>query len=132
MRYKQGKYKIVNQEKYKGNTNNIIYRSLWEKKVMIFFDQSPNILWWNSEGIVVPYHSPIDNKIHSYFPDFVFMNRSRKIFMIEVKPYKETNPPKRSKRGYKEALLTYVTNQTKWKFALEFCKKQGWAFFCLD
>ena len=74
--YRQGKFYIKNEGKYRGNSRNIIYRSSWEKRIMAFFDQSSNVEWWNSEGMIVPYLNPIDKKMHSYFPDFIFMNKS--------------------------------------------------------
>ena len=37
MSYK-GKYNPRNPEKYKGNPHNIIYRSLWERKFMVYCD----------------------------------------------------------------------------------------------
>ena len=37
---------------------------------MQYCDSTTNILEWGSEEIVLPYRSPIDNKVHRYFPDF--------------------------------------------------------------
>ena len=73
MSYK-GKYKPKHTRKYKGNPTNIIYRSLWELKFMKYCDDNSNILEWCSEEIVLPYRSPIDNRIHKYFP--IISNRS--------------------------------------------------------
>ena len=69
MSYK-GKYKPSYPKKYKGDPNNIIYRSLWERKFMVYCDKNENILEWGSEEVIVPYRSPIDNRYHRYFPDF--------------------------------------------------------------
>ena len=69
MAYK-GKYQPSNPKKYKGDPTNIIYRSLWERKMMRYCDLNENILEWQSEEFCIPYRSPIDNKIHRYFPDF--------------------------------------------------------------
>ena len=69
MAYK-GKYRIKNIEKYKGDPTNVTYRSLWERKFMVYCDKNENILEWGSEEIAIPYRSPLDNKIHRYFPDF--------------------------------------------------------------
>lgn len=126
--YRKGYFKPKQVSKYKGNSANIIYRSSWEKKVMSFFDESNNIVWWNSEGIVVPYMNPIDRKVHSYFPDFVFMNKKNEVYMVEIKPYKETLPPSKRLKRYNDAVVTYIINQSKWKQAIEFCKKQNWKF----
>ena len=67
---KKGKYKSVNPNKYKGNPTKIVYRSGWEKKVMEKLDLSPQVEQWASEEVIIPYRSPLDRKIHRYFPDF--------------------------------------------------------------
>ena len=69
MTYK-GKYRPSHPEKYKGNPMNIVYRSLWERKFMVYCDKNRNILEWWSEEIAIPYRSPIDRRVHRYFPDF--------------------------------------------------------------
>ena len=69
MAYK-GKYQPSHPRKYKGNPSNIIYRSLWERKFMVYCDLNENILEWGSEEIIIPYRSPVDGKVHRYFPDF--------------------------------------------------------------
>ena len=66
----QGKFKPRNPQKYRGDSTNIIYRSGWELKLMSYLDKHPGVLLWNSEEIVIPYRSPIDGKMHRYFPDF--------------------------------------------------------------
>ena len=67
----QGKYKPKNPKKYKGDPSNIIYRSGWELKLMIRLDEDEQIISWGSEEIAIPYISPLDNKIHRYYPDFL-------------------------------------------------------------
>ena len=104
MSYK-GKYKPRCPYKYKGDPTNIIYRSLWELKFMKYCDTTPSILKWSSEEIAIPYKSPVDNRVHRYFPDFYVKVResSGKIVhkLIEVKPSKQTVPPKKPKRQTK-------------------------------
>ena len=121
MAYK-GKYQPTFPRKYKGDPTNIIFRSLWEKKFMNYCDKNKNVLEWNSEEIVIPYRSPVDNRIHRYFPDFYMKvresNGTIKNYIIEVKPLKQCSPPKKPKRltkGYLREAYTYATNQTKWK-----------------
>ena len=67
MSYK-GKFRPTNRTKYKGDPDNIIYRSLWERQVMKDLDLNVNVVEWASEEIVIPYRSPIDGKMHRYFP----------------------------------------------------------------
>ena len=69
MSYK-GRYSPTYPKKYKGDHRNVVYRSLWERKFMVFCDLNENIIEWGSEEIAIPYRSPIDKKLHRYFPDF--------------------------------------------------------------
>ena len=128
MAYK-GKYRPTNPKKYKGDPTNIIYRSLWERKFMCYCDLNDNILEWGSEEFFIPYRSPLDNRVHRYFPDFyikyIKSNGSICRSIIEVKPDKQTRPPKKPKRqtkGYLYEVTQYVTNEAKWDAAKEFCK----------
>lgn len=134
MSYK-GKYKPKHPRKYKGDPTNIIYRSLWERKFMTYCDNNNNILEWCSEEIVLPYRSPIDNKVHRYFPDFYIKvkesNGIVKKYVIEIKPKKQCLEPKIQKRktkSYIYEVCEYAKNQAKWKAAKEFCKDRKWEF----
>ena len=69
-KFYQGRFKPDNPQKYKGDASNIIYRSGWELKLMRYLDKHPHVTRWNSEEIIIPYRSPIDGKMHRYFPDF--------------------------------------------------------------
>ena len=134
-RYK-GKFKIKNSQKYKGNPSNIIYRSLMELRFMKWCDSSEKILQWSSEEVVIPYISPIDNKRHRYFPDFLIQT-AKGWFLIEVKPQIESRPPKKKlvekldlkkKRRYMKSVRTWLINEAKWKAAKEFCADRRWEF----
>ena len=134
MSYK-GKYYPSFPRKYKGDPTNIIYRSLWERKFMVYSDKNQNILEWASEEIAIPYRSPIDNRVHRYFPDFYMKVRETngkiKNYVIEVKPAKQTKPPtkpKRQTKGYIREAYEYARNQAKWKMAKEFCADRQWEF----
>lgn len=127
MAYK-GRFQPSNIEKYRGDHRNIIYRSLWERKFMVYCDKNENILEWGSEEIVIPYRSPLDNKIHRYFPDFYIKVRDLsgaiKKYIIEVKPKRQCVAPapqtKRTKKYIRE-VTEYAKNQAKWEAAREFC-----------
>ena len=134
MAYK-GKYQPSFPKKYKGNPSNIVYRSLWERKFMIYCDKNENILEWASEEIALPYRSPLDNRVHRYFPDFYIKVRETngliKTMLIEVKPKKqcvETISPKRKTKGYIYEVKEYARNQAKWKAAKDFCEDRQWEF----
>ena len=93
MSYK-GKYYPRYPKKYKGNPRNIIYRSLWERKFMNYCDLNETISEWQSEEFWIPYRSPIDNRVHRYFPDFflkyIDKKGKKRTMVVEVKPKKET------------------------------------------
>ena len=134
MSYK-GKYKPRFPKKYKGNPTNIIYRSSWELKFMRYCDSNQNILEWGSEEFCLPYKSPLDNRIHRYFPDFYIKVRETtgKInkMIIEVKPKRQCIEPKRPKkktRGYIYEVREYARNQAKWKAAKSYCLDRGYEF----
>ena len=131
----QGIFRPKNPKKYIGDSNNIVYRSSWECRVMNWFDQNDDIISWASEELIVPYKSPIDNRFHRYFPDFIVKVKTRdgtmKTLMIEVKPKKQTIPPeprKRVTKQYVTEVTTYGVNQAKWKAAHEYCLDRGWEF----
>jgi len=124
-----------NPKKYKGDVNNIVYRSLWERKVFSKLDIWDNVLEWSSEEIIIRYRSPIDMEIHRYFPDVYVKMKTKddKIIemVLEVKPLAQTLEPKKPKRitkRYLEELATYGINQAKFKAASAWCADRGWKF----
>lgn len=131
----KGKYRPKYPEKYKGDPTNIVYRSGWEKKLMVWLDTNPNVILWSSEEIVIPYTKPVDGQRHRYFPDFYakMITKEGKIkeVVMEVKPEKETQEPKKKKKvtkQYIEEVVTWSTNKAKWDAAIEYCSDRGWEF----
>jgi|TARA_B100000035_G_scaffold314327_1_gene330305 hypothetical protein len=130
MAYK-GKYKVKNMKKYQGDPLNVIYRSMWERHCFKWCDENSNIVQWSSEEIVVPYYYEIDKKYHRYFIDLKVKFKDGKVFLIEIKPDKETKPPKypgRQTKRYITEGMTYVKNMNKWEAAHNFAKDRGWEF----
>ena len=131
-----GLYKPVNPKKYRGNPTRIIYRSMWEKKFMIFCDHTSTIVEWGSEEIIIPYRSPIDGRVHRYYPDFYIkiLTKSGKYekYVIEVKPKRQTQKPnekpKRKTAAWKREVLTYIKNRAKWDAAEDFCEDRQMKF----
>ena len=135
MKTHKGYYKPRNPNKYNGDPSNIIYRSSWERMCMVYFDNNPNVLQWGSEEVIVPYRSPIDGRLHRYYPDFLIKVLTSKgdtdTILIEVKPYSQTQPPtvrSRKTKKYINEVATYGINSSKWHFAKEYCKDRGWKF----
>jgi len=131
----KGRYPVSNPHKYRGDPTNVIYRSLWELKFMKYCDTNPNVIEWGSEEIVIPYLSPVDNRIHRYFVDFYMkvQDSTGKVtqYLIEIKPAKFTQPPKqpaRKTQRFIEEVMTWGVNQAKWKNARDYCENRGWKF----
>ena len=120
-------FKPTKPKKYKGDVRNIICRSSWERKFCNWCDLNESIIEWGSEEFWIPYRAP-DGKVRRYFPDFIIKVKEStgdiKTYVIEVKPAKQTKPPKKKKKGTKSYLYectTYAVNQAKWKAAKEWC-----------
>lgn len=127
----KGRYLPKNPDKYIGNPQNIIYRSNWEQRLFYRLDNDPGVVKWASEEFCIPYLSPIDNKIHRYFPDVYVENVNGEKFVIEIKPSKETKLPEKKARNTKQYLTevsTYLINKSKWEAAIKFCEERGWSF----
>jgi hypothetical protein len=134
MSYK-GYFKPRTPDKYLGNPSNIIYRSLWELKFMRYLDSHPQIISWASEEFSIPYRSPLDGKIHKYYPDFfikkITPDGKQETLVIEIKPKAQIVEPKvQSKvtKRYLKEVATYGVNAAKWKAAIEYCKDRNWEF----
>jgi hypothetical protein len=143
MAYK-GKYNPINPSKYRGDTTNIIYRSLLERRFMVYCDSNSAILWWASEELSIPYVSPVDGKWHRYFVDFVVgitdKSGKQQTIMVEIKPYRQCVAPKirvfednvdRRKRDYRQyarSVKDWGVNSAKWTAAEQYCKQRGWTF----
>ena len=131
-----GKYHPKNPKKYVGNSARIYYRSLWERKFMVYCDTNNSIIEWGSEEVIIPYISPWDGRVHRFFPYFYIKVRQKdgglKKFIIEVKPKKQCTPPvktpkRKTKRWYKE-IKTWGVNEAKWKSAVKWCKNNHMEF----
>ena len=131
----KGKFTPINPQKYKGDPTNIIYRSSWEKRVMLWLDKHSQVVSWSSEEIVVPYKSPADGRFHRYFVDFYAQIRDKNgklnSYLLEIKPKKQATEPQiksRITKQYINEVVTYAINQAKWKAETEYCKDRGWEF----
>lgn len=134
-RFRQGVFVPINRDKFIGTK--AFYRSGLELKFMRFCDSNPNVLKWGSENVVVPYISPLDNKVHRYFVDnFVTIKENNTItrYLIEIKPDRQTRPPV-TKYKKKEHLIyeqaTYAVNSAKWEAARKICNQKGWQFLII-
>ena len=134
----KGKFRPNNPSKYLGDPTNIVYRSSWELKFCKWLDENPNVVQWASEEFSIPYRSPIDNRVHRYFPDFLVKKKSPdgkiECVVVEIKPKGQTKAPKvqsKPTRRYLQEVMTYGINTAKWKYAQEYCDDRGWKFMVL-
>ena len=126
-----GRYTVKNPKKYKGDSTQVVYRSLWEKHAFKWCDNKSDIVEWSSEEVVIPYLYEVDKRYHRYFMDLKIKFRNGKTVLVEIKPDKETRPPegqRRTKRYINEA-FTYIKNQNKWDAAYEYAQDRGWEFW---
>ncbi len=129
---------LQHPEKYCGkNRERIDIRSSYEISFVKYLDRSENIISWSSEEICVVYKSPVDNRNHRYFPDVYmkYINPKGKVkeALVEIKPFHEAQDKPYLTEGMSEktkyyTVKTWTTNQAKWKYAREYCRKRGWSF----
>lgn len=132
----QGNFRPKNPHKYKGDPTKIVYRSSWEFKCMVDFDNDSNVDWWKSEEQAILYFDKSRGHHGHYYPDFiVHYVASNETVMYEIKPAKETVPPvttvKTSRKRLLKESLTYVKNICKWEAARKWCAQRGYKFVIL-
>jgi len=143
-KYFQGKYELINPEKYLGSTDSIYYRSSWEYKLYHWIDINERVLKWNVEGITIPYEYEENGKwtTHRYFPDVYCevqkLDGTISKTAIEIKPYNETIAPETPKKETPKSLINheyrlrlFLKNINKWKTAKEFCERRGIDFIII-
>lgn len=134
----KGRFRPKNPHKYKGNPDNIIWRSTWELRAYKFLDENNMVVEWQSEELAIRYYDPTKGRYRRYFPDaiakIVNPDGSSRVVMMEIKPEKQTQEPKVKKRKTKQYInevTTWATNKSKWESAREYCKERGWSFMLI-
>lgn len=132
--YKQGYYKPINESKYVGKMP-IIYRSSWEKKFSIYCDANPFVMKWGSEMFAIKYFSILDEKYHTYYPDFfLIVNKDNVIkkYIVEIKPKSQITKPilptinsDKARKSYQYAARTYIINLCKAEALRKFAKEKN-------
>lgn len=126
----RGRFIPKNPAKYVGRSvNNVMFRSSWELAFLKWLDTNQAVLRWGSEELAIPYVSPLDGRIHRYFPDMIMMyidnSGQVKKEIIEIKPYKESVETPRMTDRDAQALMV---NKAKWAAAAEFASNNGASF----
>lgn len=134
---KQGFYKPINPAKYRGDVDNIVFRSGLECNYFRYFDLNKNVLEWSSEEVQVPYIG-LDGKTHRYFVDVWVKVKTKKNeikqLICEIKPesfLKEPKPQQRMTKKWKNRYAEYLTNMAKFEAAKKFAEKTGMKFIIL-
>lgn len=110
----------------------IIYRSSYEKDFIHWLERSPRVSRWGSECVGIPYRNLGDGTSHTYYPDYIIEmikdDGTKKILLVEVKPWKQTQKPDAMLPMDSYAWKEYVRNCSKWKAAQEFAQRYGAEF----
>ena len=124
-----GRFIPKNPAKYVGNPNNIMFRSSWELQFFKWLDANEAVLRWGSEELAIPYVSPLDKRVHRYFPDIIILYKHKdgtiKKEIVEVKPYAQSVATPRMSDRDKQAL---IVNEAKWKAAAVYAEQMGAKF----
>jgi len=120
-------------KKYISDPKKIVMRSSWEEEFFLLLMKRKDVIQVGSENVVIPYQT-FDNKPHRYYMDFFFKVREKtgKIvdYIVEIKPFKETQVPKKGKNliTYKKQTETYLKNIRKWEAAINWAFQYGYKF----
>lgn len=110
---------------FPGLTNDLItFRSSWEKKYAYYCENNPDIKYWGSECIQIPYIL-YDGTHHTYYPDFLLEMTNGDKIVVEIKPASECHRPL-CENGY--LWNAYTKNMCKWAAAKQFCEDRGMQF----
>lgn len=137
--FKQGYYSPTYPQKYKSGIKNPIYRSSWELKLCRWFDLTPEVIEWASEPLSIKYFYIVDNKMHTYYPDFYFKYRKADgteiKYIVECKPTSQLQKPEEPKRktpntvkNYNYLMEAYLKNTCKRQYAIKWCEENGYKF----
>ena len=116
------------------------FKSRLEYLMMRYCDITDAVVKWAYEPAfaIIPYFDKAHNKNRHYIVDFVLWVKgpkdSYRQIWIEIKPYEQTIPPKKTARVTEstvDAWQTYITNQCKWKAARKFCNSHGIDFLVI-
>ncbi len=152
-KYLSGPYELKNPEKYVGQKTPI-YKSSYEWRMMYWCDMNKNVLKWSYEPFPIEYifqvpsSSPewmknlVDFKKHRYYIDFYAKIKDNngviQDFMLEIKPFNQTQMPKEPKKKSQKTLKKFfgsmqefIKNSNKWAAAETALTKRGIKFLVL-
>ena len=103
----------------------IIFRSSWERKFIYWCENNPDVRYWGSECMQIPYILATDGSQHTYNPDYVLEMQNGEKVVIEIKPLSQCKKPL-NENGW--AWDAYIHNMSKWSAAKRFCEDRGIKF----
>ena len=132
---KNGEYVPINEDKYIGK-NLPKCRSSWERLFCNWLDNNPAVINWSSEIMHIEYFDPVKRKKRRYYPDFLMKIEDKQgkliTYLVEIKPYKESHPPRADRRKTKKTRMIeetkWMTNNAKFEAAKKYCRQKGWIF----
>ena len=94
---------------------------------------------WASEPVSIKYFFTLDNKMHTYYPDFYFAYKKpdgRIVkYIVEVKPTSQLQKPEEPKRktlntvkNYNYLMEAFIKNSCKRQYAKKWCAENGYNF----
>lgn len=144
---KQGWYKLLNPDKFikpidehmESHKNGYVnYKSSLELSAIRYCDFNKHIVKFSLEPFAIKYFKRVSGKVHRYYIDLFIEFSNGDKFLVEVKSFSETKPPKKltknttkSKINYQKALMTYYTNKDKWNAAEDFASQNDMKFIIL-
>lgn len=125
---------LKNPDRIIGDKTKLVYRSLWERQVVMWLDSNPDVVKWALEEVEVKYMNPIKKRPAKYIIDFYIEFGQGREVLIEVKPFKETQKPvlkegARRSRSFDNQMRTYAVNQEKWRMARKLAERTGMEFY---
>jgi hypothetical protein len=131
--FHQGKYDVINKDRYMGTNTSPRYLSSWELQVFKYLDHKPGVIQWGAEVVVVPYMHPRKETMSRYIVDvyveYTDADGTVQKEMIEIKPSAQCSQPKKTNRKrqdvYEQEVNAWVVNSAKWTAAQKYAKDRG-------
>lgn len=129
-RFKQGYF--TSGKKFSGDQPPV-YQSSYELASFLYCEKMECVVSWMDEpDLNIRYVH--NGKEHTYYIDLmvdILQDNGNTIrCIVEVKPFKETEYPvfKGNAKTYDYEMETFLRNESKWKSAHEYAKRNGWIF----
>jgi len=114
----------------------IIYRSSYERQFIQWLETSHRVVHWGSECVGIRYTNKADGTSHIYYPDYIVEvykdltdpSQGTDVFIVEIKPWSQTQPPSQSLPRDSYAWKEYIRNVSKWDAAVAYAARNNVKF----